>query len=420
MTIKSDKHFLEFAKKQRDENWVNKVLGTNPFKMKVAVIKLGARIAFNANDTSGANGEARSIVKILETAGAEVHIFTKILKKDDLIAPFHWHNIADDHNLIYEEHFDALLVINGNVNFFGGAEDREQILNYQIINAAPCKVFYAYCDPELTLKQLWPSIEKKPWGGNWKKEHIHVTREDLIYISQPFDVDKVVEELGKNCVVPNHIEHFPFEQFPCLNEQIPACPFNELEMDLSYGGTMRGGRRIKKMIEFYFGAPKEMRVEMFGKITKEDFTEHPKYGPGLLATYKDEDYPTFGPPVKYAEMLPKMNKAMCHIVIGDPFYEQINDMAQRAYESIWSGVVTFIDHDLDSIRRVYNADKELADFLYVKSRQDAHDKIMALKKDPDMRMQIVNDQLKAINFQPRAYADWLVEILRHGHQVAAL
>jgi hypothetical protein len=402
--------------------------------MKIAVIKLGARIAFNANDTSGANGEARSIVKILETAGAEVHIITKILKKDDLLPQYKWHNIMETSQASINE-CDALLVINGNVNFFGGAEDPDQIMNYMIINKFQGKIFYAYCDPALTLKQLWPAIEKKAWADHWKKDDINITRDDIIYLSQPYDTVKVHDALGKNCVKPKHIEHFPFEQFPCLNEQIPACPFDELEFDLSYGGTMRGGKRIAKMIEYYFGFPNGshlanngityddgtgMRVEMFGKITKEDFLEHPKYGPGLKATYKDEDYPKFSGPVKYADMLSKMNKSMTHIVIGDPFYEQINDMAQRAYESIWSGVVTFIDSDLDSIRRVYNRDKELAEFLYVKNRKDAHDKIMMLKKDPQMRMQIVNDQLKAINFQPKAYADWLMDILRNGQQTAGL
>lgn len=395
--------------------WVNNVLGTPKFyrHMKVAVIKLGSRISFNANDTSGGNGEARSIIKILEQAGVEVHIYTKILKKDNLLPQYHWHNIAEDH--MTTGHLDALLVINGNVNFFGGAEDPEQILNYKMINHFHGKVFYAYCDPALTLKQLWPAIEKKPWATNWRREDIEITREDIIYLSQPYDIDKVQGIVsGKNCVQPFDIIHFPFEQFPCLNDQIPACSFDELEVDLSYGGTMRGGKRIAKMIDFYFAFPAGMRVEMFGKITKEDFLEHPKYGNGLKFTYKDENYPNFTGPVKYADMLPKMNKAMSHIVIGDPLYEEINDMAQRAYESIWSGVVTFIDHDLDSLRRVYGADKELADFLYVRGRADAHQKIMLLKKDPDMRMQIVNDQLKAINFQPLKYAYRLKELLSSG------
>lgn len=406
-------------------SWVNKVLGTtgNPFKMKVAVIKLGSRISFNANDTSGGNGEARSIIKILETAGIETHIFTKILKKDDLLPQYKWHNLSNAGALDGKQLFDheamnqcdALLVINGNVNFFGGAEDAEQIMNYYMINHFAGPVFYAYCDPALTLKQLWPAIEKKPWAGNWKKEDIEIVRDDIIYLSQPYDVEKVQEQLGKNCVQPADIIHFPFEQFPCLNEQLQPAPLEELEVDLSYGGTMRGGKRIMKMVEFYFGH-EGISVEMFGKITKEDFTEHPKIGNGLKFTYKDEWFPKFTGPVKYAEMLPKMNKALAHVVIGDPLYEQINDMAQRAYESIWSGVITFIDKDLDSLRRVYGADKELADFLYVASQKEVNEKIKLIKADPQMRQQLLDDQLKAIAFNPQNYAMRLRDLLASGSE----
>lgn len=398
--------------------WVNNVLGTPAFyrKMKVAVIKLGSRISFNANDTSGGNGEARSIIKILETAGIEVHIFTKLLKKDVLLPQYTWHDISYADEAVKAEQCDALLVINGNVNFFGGAEDPEQIMNYAIINAFPRKVFYAYCDPALTLKQLWPSVEKKPWGSNYKKEHIDIVRSDIIYLSQPYDVEKVQAELGKNCVQPADILHFPFEQFPCLNEMIPPAPLDELEVDLSYGGTMRGGKRINKMLKFYFGHPEEISVEMFGKITVEDFTEHPKVG----ALAKSLRHPLFTGPVKYADMLPKMNKALSHVVIGDPFYEEINDMAQRAYESIWSGVVTFIDSDLDSLRRVYGQDKELADFLYVKTREEVSEKIMLLKTDPQIRQQILSDQLKAIDFNPKDYAARLRELLTKGAEAGEI
>jgi hypothetical protein len=382
--------------------------------MRVAVTKLGSRISFNANDTSGGNGEARSIIKILETAGCEVHIFTKILKKDDLLSQYKWHNIIESDQADLDA-CDALLVINGNVNFFGGAEDPEQITNYEIINSFNGKVFYAYCDPALTLKQLWPSIEKKPWASNWQRSRIEVTRDDIIYLSQPFDVDKVAKQLGKNCVIPKNIVHFPFEQFPCLNEQLPPSPLDELEVDLSYGGTMRGGKRIAKMIEFYFGH-EDINVEMFGKITKEDFLEHPKYGNGLKFTYKEEWYPKFTGPVKYADMLPKMNKSLAHIVIGDPLYEEINDMAQRAYESIWSNVVTFIDADLDTHRRVYRNDRELADFLYVRTGKEANEKIRLLKKDPQLRVHILNDQLNAISFDAVGYANQLLTLMKNGHE----
>lgn len=368
--------------------------------MKVGVVKLGARISFNANDTSGGNGEARSIIKMLHGGGAEVHIYTKILKKDTLVPEYHWHNIEETEidETAFVSCLDALVVLNGNVNFFGGAEDRAQLLNYKIINKFRGPVFYIYCDPALKLKQVWPAVAKKPWASNWKQEDLEITRSDLIYISQPHDVDKVIRDFKKNDIRPCHIVHYPMEQFPCLNPQLPFNP--EPEVDLSYGGTMRGGKRYEKMIKFYFGHPEDILVEMFGKITEQDFA-----GEVLRM-------PKFTGPIRYDEMLPKMNKSMAHCVIGDPYYEEINDMAQRAYESIWSNVVTFIDHDLDQLRRVYGRDKNLADFLYVQDRAELSEKIQLLKADNELRKQILDDQIKAIDFEPTRYCKNFVSLLK--------
>lgn len=377
--------------------------------MKVAVIKLGSRISFNANDTSGGNGEARSIIKMLQGGGAEVHIYTKILKKDNLLPQYKWHNLED---VMFDDgggsidplyKMDALVVLNGNVNFFGGAEDRAQLLNYKLINGCNAPVYYIYCDPELTLKQVWPSVSKKPWGKKWSELDLNITRDDIIYISQPHDVDLVRRDLKRNEVIPQKIVHYPFEKFPCLNDQLTYNPTPEI--DLSYGGTMRGGKRIKKMVKFYFGHPEDISVEMFGKIDWEDFMDyfHEQTPPRV---------PTFTGPVRYDEMLPKMNKAMAHCVIGDPYYEEINDMAQRAYESIWSHVVTFIDYDLDQLRRVYGRDKTLSDFLYVRDRAELSEKIQLLKTDEATRRQVVEDQIKAIDFDPDLYCADFVELLK--------
>jgi len=396
--------------------------------LKVAVIKLGSRISFNANDTSGANGEARSICKMLKLGGAEVHIYTKILKKDNLIEDYHWHSLntveaskvsdieerifVDKYSSTYIEHrkiqlvgdlsnMDALVVLNGTVQFYGGEEDPEQLLNYFIINNFKGKVFYIYCDPELTLKQVWPSVSKKPWASNWSQSDLEITRTDIVYLSQPHNVNHILDDLKKNEVIPREIIHYPFEQFPCLNEQLPFNP--SPEVDLSYGGTMRGGKREKKMARFYFGHTSELSVEMFGKIKEEDF--NPKNIFGLTT-------PTFSGPVKYDDMLPKMNKSMAHCVIGDPYYEKIEDMAQRCYESIWSNVVTFIDSDMDKLRRVYGKDRVLSDFLYVTDRQELAEKILLLKEDNDLRKQILQDQLKAVNFNPEKYCTDFVNLIK--------
>lgn len=365
--------------------------------MKVAVIKLGTRISFNAKDTSGGNGEARAIIKMLKLGGADVHIFTKILAKDNLIEDYSWHNLSEDTDT---SGMDALIILNGAVNFFGGAEDKEQLTNYVIINKFVGSVFYILCDPALTLKQVWPAVEKKDWASNWSKESLLITRSDIMYLSQPYDTHKIAAKLGKNEIVPKSIVHFPFEQFPCLNEIIPVN--DNPVVDLSYGGTMRGGRRAKKMVKFYFDHPTELSVEMFGKINEKDF--NPKLIAGL-------HQPEFTGPVQYSDMLLKMNKSVSHCVLGDPWYEEINDVPQRLYESVWSNVVTFVDYDMDKYRRVWSRDKELVDFLYVKSLSELSEKIQLLKTDSVMRIQVLEDQVKAVHFNANDYCIRFVKLL---------
>lgn len=367
--------------------------------MKVAIIKLGSRISFNARDTSGGNGEARSIINMLVKGGAEAHIFTKILAKDDLKSEYHWHNIADEYKNL--DGYDSLIILNGNVNFFGGAEDVEQLLNYEIINNFPGKVFYIFCDPSLTLSQIWPAVSKKPWASNWSEKQLNIVRTDITYLSQPHDVDKVMTMLKPNDVKPAKIIHFPFEQFPCL---LGVMKFNDNpSVHLSYGGTMRGGKRQKKMAEFYFGLPDYINVEMFGKIDASDFK--PKVIENL-------SHPKFTGPVKYDMMLDKMNDTMAHVVIGDPLYEQINDIPQRLYESVMAGAVTFLDADMDQVRRVWkNLDPITQKFIHVTNKADLVEKMQAIISYPAVRKQIHRSLVEAIQFDENKYCKSFVNLL---------
>ena len=373
--------------------------------MKIAVIKLGARISFGSLGTSGGTGEAVSICKMLQIGGADVHIYTKcLLNKDIFPDEFSFHQILEEFKMINDEKFDALIVINGSVQFYGGAEDAPQIANYHIINNFKGPVFYNYCDPSLTLKQLWPAIEKKEWGNKYQKSDIEITRSDIIYLSQPYDTQKVMDEVltGKNEIKPAKVVHFPFEQFPCLH---PQMPYNENpSVDLSYGGTMRGGKREKKMVKYYFDYPSDISVEMFGKITKEDFK--PKNIDNITT------FPEFTGPVNYGDMHRKMNEAMAHVVIGDDLYYKIDDIAQRAAESVWSMNVTFFDFDSDPTRRFFNNDPVLTEFLYVKDREEVVDRLRVLKTNLEFRKEIIERQLNALNFDANRFCRDFVNLIK--------
>jgi hypothetical protein len=356
--------------------------------MRCAVIKLGSRISFSTKDTSGGNGEARSVISLLDGSGIDVSIYTKLASFDILDPKYKWTDVRESTNT---SDCDFLMIMNGSVNFFAGKEDEFQINNYKIINNFKGKVFYILCDPALALMQIWSSIKSKPWANKYSEKEMTVSRTDIIYISQAFDTEKILTHIKPSQVKPESVVHFPFEKFPLLHAPLD---FNSDPMiDLSYGGTMRQGRRTNKMIKFYFGHPPDIEVELFGKIDREDFQESKLAGLSL---------PKFLPPVEYADMMSRMNKSSSHCVLGDPLYEKTNDIPQRMAESINASVVTFVDSDMDKLRRFFNGDRELIDFLYVESREQLSDRIRLIREE-SFRKDIVAHQFSALDFDATYY-----------------
>lgn len=365
--------------------------------MKVAVIKLGSRIAINSAGTSGGTGEALSIIKMLVDGGAYVDVFTKVLDSDDKPDNFSIYNIEDNYKNI--SNYDALVVLNGNINYFGGVDDHSQTLNYYIINHFPNKVFYILCDCNLLLKQAWPTIEKKSWSSNYKKEDIYITRDDIIYVSQASATLKVIEKAKQQGVNIKNVVHYPFEKFPLIT--LKDCHFNENpKYDLLYGGTFRGGKREADMIKFYFGYSNNISVEMFGKIELNDFNS--KKIVGLRP-------PGFGKSVPYNKFDEKMLEAKATVIIGDPLYKAWSDLAQRIYESIRVGNVTFIDSSYDFKKSVYRS-RELRDFCYVSSRDDVESKLKLLN-DNSFRKHIVDLQRSDVAIDSASFCSDFVSLL---------
>ena len=365
--------------------------------MNVAVIKLGSRIAINSSGTSGGTGEALSIIKMLTDGGASVSVFTKILDSDDKPSTFSIYNIEDYYKEVKD--YDALVILNGNVNYFGGADDPSQTLNYYIINHFPNKVFYILCDCNLLLKQIWPSIENKSWANNYNKEDIWISRSDIVYISQASATLKVLEKANQQGIQIKNIIHYPFEKFPLIT--LNDSEFNENpKYDLLYGGTFRGGRRESDMIKFYFGYSDKFSIEMFGKIELDNFDS--KKIKGLRA-------PNFGKSVPYDKFNEKMLESRATVIIGDPLYKAWSDLAQRIYESIRVGNVTFIDSSYDFRKSVYK-EKELRDFCYVSSREEVSNKLLTLR-DNSFRKHIVDLQRLETNINKDEFCSSLVSIL---------
>ena len=366
--------------------------------MKIAVIKLGSRIAIGSSGTSGGTGEALSVIQCLTTAGAEVTAYTKVLSKDSASSTFLVKDLIDNFDDINKN--DVLVVLNGNVTYFGGQDDPYQTNNYKAINHFKGKVFYILCDINLVLKQIWNSIEKKEWADKYKKEDIYITRDDIVYVSQPRNTDFVLDKARRQGVNVKEAIHFPFEKFPLVTMKRPL-PFNESPIkDISYGGTFRGGKREDDMVKFYFGYPEEVKIEMFGKLSEKDF--NPKKTDGLRP-------PEFNGSVAYDEFPKRMNKAKSTIIIGDKEYKKADDLAQRIYECILSRNIVFIDSSYDFNKRVFKNEK-LKKFCYVNNREDVI-KRLSLISEKD-RLAITEKQIEDTRIDVNEYCNELLNILK--------
>lgn len=370
--------------------------------MKVALIKLGSRIAISSRATSGGTGEALSIIKMLTNSNVNVDVYTEILSKDEINnLDFNIYNIEDTYKDINNKNYNALIVLNGNVNYFGGVDSPPQTLNYYIINNFKGKVFYILCDCNLILKQVWKSIENKNWANNYKKDDINITRNDIIYIAQPRDIIKLKNKLSKLDIIIDDIIHYPFEKFPLVtSEYLQINP--EYKYDISYGGTFRGGKREKDMIKFYFDYPEDIKVEMFGKITESNFNKK------LIENLR---LPDFNKAVPYNEFNNKMSDSLATIIIGDPLYKQLDDLAQRIYESILVGNIVFIDSSYDYNKRVFK-NEELIKFNYVSNKEEVIDRIRLLKEDKDLRNHIIELQRQDTKIDINKYCNDFVNIIK--------
>lgn len=355
--------------------------------MKVAVLKLGARIVFGDKvGSSGGSGEAANLINMLAEGGYDVHCYTKILNKDPIPEHVVMHDIESEFDSMPQ--YDMLFVINGIVNFFGGAEDRSQILNYWIMNHCKCPIAYLYCDPNLHFRQIWSSIEKKEWASNWNKEDIFMDKPFTV-ITQVHNISHAMSVNKKHGVVKT-VAHYPFYKFPMMWDE-EYLDNEDRPIDIIYGGTFRSGRRAKKLVDFYFGYPPEFNVTLFGKIRNKDFDAKNIY----------VEYPNFEGPVDYNQMIKKMSTGKAHIVIGDMKYPEFGMISQRAYESIKAGCVTFIDEAFDRKKVIFGHDKNLSKLLYVKDRHSVIKKMQLMSKD-DIKT-IAKLQYEAIGFDHDKY-----------------
>lgn len=359
--------------------------------MKLAILKIGARIA--TTGTSGGSGEALAIIEMLSRGGCDLDCYTKIINEDNP-SDLKLYDLVLQYHIFKSEKYDALIVINGSSNFYAGLENEYELYNYIAINEFNGPVFYIMCDPNLTLKQINASVDKKKWGIKYK-DRIKITRDDITYVCQMYNLEVAKKLIDKQGINISKIFYYPLEKFPLLKDRLEFV--KNKDVDLRYGGTFRGGRREKKMVKYLFDLPEDIKVEVFGKLKSSDF--NPKLTDGLRS-------PNFEKSVQYIDYLKYMSSAMSTIIIGDKIYEG-NNLNQRIYESVLANNIVFIDKEFDPEMR-----SSLDKSQYVLSKEQLVNKINVLKSHGIEAIKLLCDiQYECVKIDPNKYCKDFVKTI---------
>jgi len=342
---------------------------------KVALIKIGARISFKPEDKMSS-----TIMEVMATLALlnkfKVDIYTKKSSRDVDPSTYEVYDLKENFDKINDRDYSKLIVVNGSVPFYGGVDGADDIYNYKIINSFKGKVVYLLFDPYLGLRQIYGNISKKPQYAEHTNS-VTIVRDDISYITQCKNTS-LINEVGQS-----DIQYFPLEKFPLLlkNFYSTAERLNTAEFSIVYCGSFRGGRRQDDMIKYLFGWPEDA-VNVVGNVKLQRFSKK-KVG--------DLQPPVFSGTVKQKNVGAESMRGVATVLIADPLYIKLDDIAQRAYEAILYGVVVFVDEKVDKNKRLFS-DQLLRDFCYVSSRQELMARVEKLKQSPSIAMNIVELQ----------------------------
>lgn len=364
--------------------------------MRLAVLKIGGRLAANNRSSTGGTNEAIEICKRLVKYDINVTFFTKVLESDDKIPGIDIIDLnKESFKTINKKNYDLLLMFNGNANFFGGVEDELSILNYMVINNYDGKVLYCLTDLNLILKQIDKVVVNKDWGSKYNVGDLKIVRDDIYLVSQAAKNDEIHKIFIKNSInlKKENIYHFPWEMFPAFALSNYNKPWRNV--DLIYGGTFRSGKRESDLIKYYFGYPDDISVELFGNIKLEQFKRKE------AATLRP---PRFSKKLPYKEYIEKTASGLASVIIADPLYKKSSMRTTRFFECIRAGNIVFIDEEYYNNTEFFFGDNDLLkEMCVVDNRDEVADKIRYFKNNPKARNTFIDIQRSAIDFITEDY-----------------
>ena len=224
-------------------------------------------------------------------------------------------------------------------------------------------------------------------------------------ITQAKDLDAHLKEVNKPKMYQfkrEQLKHFSFEKYPVIMPFAHVDRNESPKYDLGYGGTLRGGRRIKKLVKYYFNYPESISVNLYGKL------DDPKLLESARKHYGDSmRMPDLGTICNFVDNGKVLNQSLATIVIGDEIFERTQTVQQRAWQAICANVIAFVDEDLDKDKTFYGHDDVMKRFMYVANQDDVIKRIEGLRKKPELRDYILKKQQEMASFNVESWANEL-------------
>ena len=308
--------------------------------MRLAIMKIGANITFSSNNASAANADILYFLRQINVDDHDITIITHRTRNTFIPKKIRFLEINTHPNL---NEFDAVIVFNGSVNFFGGAMDPNLLAIYSALHECDIPIIYLQTDGALPFKQLWPLIWKREWAQDLNKEDYYIEPEQVCYMTQGRDMNALNQLIlsKKELVQTTNLEHYPHAR--CIlakHEQYikpNPIPFEDRKYELGFGGYVRNTYK-RKRIEHYFNAEDNL---LFGNL---------RGVRAPLARMQGK--------CSYQQFIKMMHQCKGTVIIGDEYYCD-NYITLRFYECLLADCITFIDHRLDTYHYMYGEDNEL-------------------------------------------------------------
>lgn len=289
-------------------------------------------------------------------------------------------DVAIDYDKLDVNSYDKILLMNGPVDFPGGAPSsyHQKLFEFLAKSDKSKDIYYILVDLALPFVQMYPKVMNRAWNPYKSIDEIRIAN-PITIISQSNNFDEVRRIHQKSDMNLKDIKYVPINEWIYFTEDVRE---NSGTVDLILGTSNRGGRRMKKYLDYFYGRP-DLKIELYGKIQDKHFPESKTEGKAK---------PIFSGPLKDARgVVAKNSTGFATVVTGDTNYYG-NIVTLRVAESILANCITFIDQEYDPNHSIFPN----IPYLYINNGDELEYKIKQLRANPEAAESIRVEQRKLI------------------------